>query len=47
MAMKATIPTMAGMVGALSGVFASTWLTRTSRSEKAKLEDALKMERSH
>ena len=23
---KATIPTMAGMVGALSGVFASTWL---------------------
>jgi biopolymer transport protein ExbB len=44
---KATIPTMAGMVGALSGVFASTWLARTQRSERAKLEDALKMQRSN
>ena len=32
---KATIPTMAGMVGALSGVFASTWLTRVSKREKS------------
>ncbi|MGJ8680355.1 MotA/TolQ/ExbB proton channel family protein [Paraglaciecola sp.] len=42
---KATIPTMAGMVGALSGVFASSWLSRTTKSERAKLEDALMMER--
>lgn len=38
---KATIPTMAGMVGALSGVFATTWLTRTAKKERAHLEDAL------
>ncbi len=42
---KATIPTMAGMVGALSGVFASTWLTRTSKSERMHLEDALSLDR--
>ena len=42
---KATIPTMAGMVGALSGVFASTWLARTAKKEKASLEDTLRMER--
>lgn len=42
---KATIPTMAGMVGALSGVFASTWLSRTTKSERAKLEDSLMMDR--
>lgn len=42
---KATIPTMAGMVGALSGVFASTWLTRTVKSERMHLEDALIVER--
>ena len=42
---KATIPTMAGMVGALSGVFASSWLSRTTKSERAKLEDALMMDR--
>lgn len=40
---KATIPTMAGMVGALSGVFASTWLTRTTKSERTHLEDALNL----
>lgn len=42
---KATIPTMAGMVGALSGVFASTWLARTAKKERASLEDTLRMER--
>ncbi len=36
-----TIPTMAGMVGALSGVFAATWLTRMVKSERTHLEDAL------
>jgi biopolymer transport protein ExbB len=43
---KATIPTMAGMVGALSGVFASAWLMRTSKSERTHLEDALPLERN-
>ncbi|MFT6268264.1 MAG: biopolymer transport protein ExbB [Alphaproteobacteria bacterium] len=43
---KATIPTMAGMVGALSGVFASTWLMRTSKTERTHLEDALPLERN-
>lgn len=38
---KATIPTMAGMVGALSGVFASTWLKRTAQTEAELLEDKL------
>jgi len=43
---KATIPTMAGMVGALSGVFASTWLTRTVKTERAHLEDSILIDRS-
>jgi biopolymer transport protein ExbB len=42
---KATIPTMAGMVGALSGVFASAWLARTNKSERTHLEDAMAMDR--
>lgn len=42
---QATIPTMAGMVGALSGVFASTWLTRTAKTERLHLEDALEIQR--
>jgi biopolymer transport protein ExbB len=42
---KATIPTMAGMVGALSGVFASAYLTRTSKAERTHLEDALQLNR--
>ena len=41
---KATIPTMAGMVGALSGVFASTWLQRTAKRERMKLEDRILLE---
>ena len=36
---KATIPTMAGMVGALSGVFASTFLQRRAKREVQLLED--------
>ncbi len=42
---KATIPTMAGMVGALSGVFASTWLNRMVKTERTHLEDALTIDR--
>ncbi|TQV72163.1 MotA/TolQ/ExbB proton channel family protein [Aliikangiella marina] len=41
---KATIPTMAGMVGALSGVFASTWLKRTAKTETELLEDKLTLD---
>jgi biopolymer transport protein ExbB len=40
----ATVPTMAGMVGALSGVFLVTVLTRTSRRNIALLEDELTMD---
>ncbi len=38
---KATIPTMAGMVGALSGVFASTYLQRKAKREVALLDDKM------
>lgn len=38
---KATIPTMAGMVGALSGVFALAWLDRTVSHRVEKLSDHL------
>ena len=38
---KATIPTMAGMVAALSGVFANTYVTRIAERESAFLEDNL------
>jgi len=41
---KATLPTMAGMVAALSGVFMSTWLERKAKRESEKLEDTLTME---
>jgi biopolymer transport protein ExbB len=40
----ATVPTMAGMVGALSGVFLVTILTRTARRQVALLEDDLTMD---
>ena len=40
----ATVPTMAGMVGALSGVFLITILTRTARRRVAMLEDDLTMD---
>lgn len=36
---KATIPTMAGMVGALSGIFASNWLRATVERDIELLED--------
>jgi biopolymer transport protein ExbB len=38
---KATIPTMAGMVVALSGVFANTYVTRIAERESVLLEDHL------
>jgi biopolymer transport protein ExbB len=38
---RATIPTMAGMVAALSGVFANTYITRTAIRESIFLEDNL------
>lgn len=41
---KATIPTMSGMVAALSGVFAHTYLARISDREKLLLEDHLTMD---
>ena len=41
---KATIPTMAGMVGALSGVFLVTMLTRRVEREVELLEDDLTMD---
>ena len=41
---KATIPTMAGMVTAISGVFGNTYLERVSNREKALLEDHLTMD---
>ena len=38
---RATIPTMAGMVAALSGVFANTYITRVAKRESEFLEDNL------
>lgn len=38
---RATIPTMAGMVAALSGVFANTYVTRIAQREGEFLEDNL------
>lgn len=42
---RATIPTMAGMVGSLSGVFTATWLRRHAKKEAELLAD--KMTVSH
>ncbi|RMB02679.1 MotA/TolQ/ExbB proton channel family protein [Eilatimonas milleporae] len=41
---KATIPTMAGMVAALSGVFLSTYIERRAKRESDRLEDSLTMD---
>jgi biopolymer transport protein ExbB len=41
---KATIPTMAGMVAAISGVFANTYLQRTASDEKSLFADHLTMD---
>ena len=38
---KATMPTMAGMVAALSGVFANTYITRIAERESELLKDHL------
>ncbi|REL25863.1 MotA/TolQ/ExbB proton channel family protein [Thalassotalea euphylliae] len=38
---RATIPTMAGMVGSLSGVFVVTWLQRKTKRRTEQLEDSL------
>ena len=38
---KATIPTMAGMVAALSGLFPSTWLEKEAERRSIHLEDQL------
>ena len=38
---KATIPTMAGMVAAISGVFANIYVARTASLEMRRLEDRL------
>jgi biopolymer transport protein ExbB len=37
----ATVPTMAGMVAALSGVYFGTWLEHKAQTETEKLEDQL------
>lgn len=41
---KATIPTMAGMVGALSGVFLVTFITRTIERRVEGLEEELELD---
>jgi biopolymer transport protein ExbB len=41
---QATIPTMSGMVAALSGVFGMTYLERVAEQEKHLLEDHLTMD---
>jgi len=38
---KATVPTMAGMVAALSGVYFGTWLEHKASTETEELEDLL------
>lgn len=38
---RATIPTMAGMVGSLSGVFTVAWLKRNAKKETELLADSL------
>ncbi len=38
---RATVPTMAGMVAALSGVYFGTWLEHKATTETEKLEDLL------
>jgi len=38
---RATVPTMAGMVAALSGVYFGTWLEHKAITETDELEDSL------
>lgn len=44
---RSTIPTMAGMVGALSGIFASNWLKLKTNRELELFEDHMTVEHSH
>jgi len=44
---RSTIPTMAGMVGALSGIFASNWLKMKTNRELELFEDHMTVEHSH
>lgn len=44
---RATIPTMAGMVGALSGIFASNWLKMKANRDLALFEDHMTIEHAH
>jgi biopolymer transport protein ExbB len=41
---KATIPTMAGMVAALSGLFGNTYISNIAQRENQLLEDHLTMD---
>ena len=41
---KATVPTMAGMVAALSGVAVYAWLQRRAQREKALLAEHMTMD---
>lgn len=41
---RATVPTMAGMVGALSGLFAATLLARTANREVERLNETLTLD---
>jgi biopolymer transport protein ExbB len=41
---RATIPTMAGMVGALSGIFASNWLKMKTNRDLSLFEDRMTVE---
>ena len=41
----ATIPTLAGMVAALSGVYFGTWLEHRAQTETERLEDLLPLDR--
>jgi biopolymer transport protein ExbB len=41
---KATVPTMAGMVVALSGLFISSWLQRRAELERTRLAEHLTMD---
>jgi biopolymer transport protein ExbB len=41
---QATIPTMSGMVAALSGLFLSTYIERRAKRESERLEDSLTMD---
>jgi biopolymer transport protein ExbB len=41
---KATLPTMAGMVAALSGSFAAIYLNSTSKRHESELNEIIKRE---